>query len=139
MQLPLPEGIDPVRIASAVLPIKDVDGLHPQSAGLLLKNEPCLHSCTAEGCIYILEQHGVEIEGARAVVIGRSEIVGKPVSLLLMHRNATVTVCHSRTRDLASVVREADIAIAAAPWPASASGHWRWRTATGDGRRRRGA
>ena len=124
VQLPLPEGIDPVRIASAVLPVKDVDGLHPQSAGLLLKNEPCLHPCTAEGCIYILEQHGVEIEGARAVVIGRSEIVGKPVSLLLMHRNATVTVCHSRTRDLASVVREADIAIAAVGVPKLVKGDW---------------
>ncbi len=124
VQLPLPEGIDPVRIAAAVLPVKDVDGLHPQSAGLLLKNEPCLHPCTAEGCIYILDQHGVEIEGARAVVIGRSEIVGKPVSLLLMHRNATVTVCHSRTRDLASVVREADIAIAAVGVPKLVKGDW---------------
>ena len=84
----------------------------------------CLHPCTPEGCLFILDRHGIEIEGAEAVVIGRSEIVGKPVSLLLLHRHATVTMCHSRTRDLASVVRGADIVIAAVGVPKLVKGEW---------------
>ncbi len=124
VQLPLPPAIDPAVVAAAIRPEKDVDGLHPESAGLLLKNEPCLHPCTPEGCLFILDRHGFEIEGAEAVVIGRSEIVGKPVSLLLLHRHATVTMCHSRTRDLASVVRGADIVIAAVGVPKLVKGEW---------------
>jgi methylenetetrahydrofolate dehydrogenase (NADP+)/methenyltetrahydrofolate cyclohydrolase len=124
VQLPLPEGIDAARVAAAVRPEKDVDGLHPASAGLLMKNAPGLHPCTAEGCIYILDQHGVQLEGARVVVIGRSEIVGKPLALLLLHRHATVTLCHSRTRDLPGVAREADILIAAVGVPRMVKGDW---------------
>ncbi len=124
VQLPLPEAIDPAIVAASIRPEKDVDGLHPQNAGLLLKNEPCLHPCTPEGCLFVLDQHGIEIKGAEAVVIGRSEIVGKPLSLLLLHRHATVTICHSRTRDLASVVRRADIVVAAVGVPKLVKGDW---------------
>ncbi len=124
VQLPLPEGINPAVVAASVQPEKDVDGLHPTNAGLLLKNEPCLVPCTPLGCLFVLDRHSVPIEGADAVVIGRSEIVGKPVSLLLLHRHATVTLCHSRTRDLASVVRRADIVIAAVGVPKLVQGDW---------------
>ncbi|MEE9281107.1 MAG: bifunctional 5,10-methylenetetrahydrofolate dehydrogenase/5,10-methenyltetrahydrofolate cyclohydrolase [Myxococcota bacterium] len=124
VQLPLPDAIDPAVVVAAILPEKDVDGLHPQNAGLLLKNEPCLHPCTPEGILFVLDRHGIEIEGAGAVVIGRSEIVGKPVSLLLLHRHATVTMCHSRTRDLGAVVRRADIVVAAVGVPRLVKGDW---------------
>ena len=100
VQLPLPAGIDAARVALAIDPEKDVDGLHPINAGRLVANERALVSCTPLGCIYVLDRFNVPIEGANAVVIGRSNIVGKPVALLLLHRNATVTICHSRTRDL---------------------------------------
>jgi methylenetetrahydrofolate dehydrogenase (NADP+)/methenyltetrahydrofolate cyclohydrolase len=113
VQLPLPEEISPARVAAAIDPGKDVDGLHPRNAGLLLAGEPGLYPCTPLGCLEILDRNGVEIKGANAVVIGRSAIVGKPVALLLLHRHATVTLCHSRTRDLPSIVRQADILIAA--------------------------
>jgi methylenetetrahydrofolate dehydrogenase (NADP+)/methenyltetrahydrofolate cyclohydrolase len=113
VQLPLPPGIRPEAVAEAVDPAKDVDGLHPLNSGRLLQGVPGLYPCTPLGIIEILDRHEIPIEGARAVVLGRSEIVGKPVSLLLLHRHATVTVCHSRTRDLASVCREADILVAA--------------------------
>ena len=124
VQLPLPEGTSPANVATSIRPEKDVDGLHPTNAGLLLKNEPCLAPCTPLGCVFVLDQHSIPIEGAEAVVIGRSEIVGKPLSMLLLHRNATVTVCHSRTRDLASVVRRADIVIAAVGVPRLVKGDW---------------
>ncbi len=124
VQLPLPEGINPAVVAASIQPEKDVDGLHPTNAGLLLKNEPCLAPCTPLGCLLVLDRHSIAIEGAEAVVIGRSEIVGKPVSLLLLHRHATVTLCHSRTRDLASVVRRADIVIAAVGVPRLVQGDW---------------
>ncbi len=124
VQLPLPKGINPAVVAASIQPEKDVDGLHPRNAGLLLKNEPCLVPCTPLGCLFVLDRHSVPIEAADAVVIGRSEIVGKPVSLLLLHRHATVTLCHSRTRDLASVVRRADIVIAAVGVPKLVKGDW---------------
>jgi methylenetetrahydrofolate dehydrogenase (NADP+)/methenyltetrahydrofolate cyclohydrolase len=113
VQLPLPDGVDPDVVAQAIDPAKDVDGLHPFNSGLLMANKPGLYPCTPLGILEVLDRHGVKLEGTRAVVIGRSAIVGKPVSLLLLHRNATVTVCHSRTRDLAAVCREADVLIAA--------------------------
>jgi len=124
VQLPLPNGIDAARISLALDPAKDVDGLHPISAGRLLANESGFAPCTPLGCIYILDHHRVPIEGANAVVIGRSEIVGKPVSLLLLHRNATVTICHSRTRDLPEIVRRADILVAALGKPKFVQGDW---------------
>jgi len=124
VQLPLPNGIDAAKIALALDPAKDVDGLHPTSAGRLLANKSGFAPCTPLGCLYILDHHRVPIEGANAVVIGRSEIVGKPVALLLLHRNATVTICHSRTRDLADVVRRADILVAALGKPRFVQGDW---------------
>ena len=113
IQLPLPKQIDAALVLNAVDPAKDVDGFHPVNVGRLLLNEPGLRPCTPAGIIELLERHKIQIEGARVVVMGRSRIVGLPVALLLLHRNATVTICHSRTRDLAAVAREADILVAA--------------------------
>ncbi len=124
VQLPLPDAIDPKKVAEAVAPEKDVDGLHPFNVGKLVANEPGPCPGTPTGCIQILERNGIQIEGARAVVIGRSEIVGKPLALMLLHRNATVTICHSRTRDLADVAREADILVAAVGQPRMVKGDW---------------
>jgi methylenetetrahydrofolate dehydrogenase (NADP+) / methenyltetrahydrofolate cyclohydrolase len=113
IQLPLPKQIDAALVLNAVDPAKDVDGFHPMNVGRLLLNEPGLRPCTPAGIIELLERHKIQIEGARVVVMGRSRIVGLPVALLLLHSNATVTICHSRTRDLAAVAREADILVAA--------------------------
>jgi methylenetetrahydrofolate dehydrogenase (NADP+)/methenyltetrahydrofolate cyclohydrolase len=113
VQLPLPRAVRPNVIAAAIDPAKDVDGLHPLNAGRLLAGEPALAPCTPLGILEILDRHGVALEGARAVVLGRSLIVGKPVALLLLQRNATVTMAHSRTRDLPDLVREADVLVAA--------------------------
>lgn len=113
IQLPLPKHIDAAVVLNAVDPAKDVDGFHPVNIGKLLLNEPGLRPCTPAGIIELLERHRIQIEGARVVVIGRSRIVGLPVALLFLHRNATVTICHSRTRDLPAVAREADILVAA--------------------------
>jgi methylenetetrahydrofolate dehydrogenase (NADP+)/methenyltetrahydrofolate cyclohydrolase len=113
VQLPLPDAVDPDAVALAVDPAKDVDGLHPLNSGLLLASRPGLYPCTPMGILEVLDRHGVKLEGKRAVVIGRSAIVGKPVALLLLHRHATVTVCHSRTQDLPGVCREADVLVAA--------------------------
>jgi methylenetetrahydrofolate dehydrogenase (NADP+)/methenyltetrahydrofolate cyclohydrolase len=124
VQLPLPDHLDPARIAFALDPEKDVDGLHPVNSGRLLANEPGFVPCTPLGCLYMLDRHQVPIEGANAVVIGRSEIVGKPVALLLLHRNATVTICHSRTRDLPEIARRADILVAAVGRPEMVKGDW---------------
>lgn len=124
VQTPLPRAIDPAHVAQAVAPRKDVDGLHPESAGRLMANRPGLYPCTPVGCLEILDRYGVRLEGAHAVVIGRSEIVGKPVALLLLHRNATVTLCHSRTRDLPGHVRQADVVVAALGKPAFVRGDW---------------
>jgi methylenetetrahydrofolate dehydrogenase (NADP+)/methenyltetrahydrofolate cyclohydrolase len=113
VQLPLPPQVDSKRILEAMAPEKDVDGLHPVSLGRLVSGRPGLVACTPAGCMEILRRSGVKIEGARAAVMGRSDIVGKPMALLLMHANATVTICHSKTRNLPEVVHEADIVVAA--------------------------
>ena len=113
VQLPLPPQIDSKVILTAVEPAKDVDGFHPISVGLLVAGRPGLVPCTPAGIMEILHRSQIPIKGARAVVMGRSDIVGKPVAILLMHEHATVTICHSRTRDLPGVGREADILVAA--------------------------
>ncbi len=113
LQLPVPEGLDGAELTELIDPDKDVDGLTPVSVGRLVKNAPGLRPCTPVGVIELLDTYEVELEGAEAVVVGRSDLVGKPVSLLLLHRNATVTMCHSRTRDLATVCSRADVLIAA--------------------------
>jgi methylenetetrahydrofolate dehydrogenase (NADP+)/methenyltetrahydrofolate cyclohydrolase len=113
VQLPLPPQVNQQEILEAVDPAKDVDGFHPYNVGLLVANRPGLRPCTPAGVMEILRRAGVEIKGVRAVIIGRSDIVGKPLALLLMHQHATVTVCHSRTRDLPAVARTADILVAA--------------------------
>ncbi len=124
VQLPLPKDVRPNAVAERVDPAKDVDGLHPLSAGRLLLGEPCLKPCTPLGILEILERYGVELEGAHAVVIGRSAIVGKPVSLLLQRKNATVTMCHSRTRNLREVCRSADVLVAAVGSPRLVKRDW---------------
>jgi methylenetetrahydrofolate dehydrogenase (NADP+) / methenyltetrahydrofolate cyclohydrolase len=113
VQLPLPPQVDTKRILEAVDPAKDVDGFHPVNLGRLVSGRAGLVACTPAGCMEILRRSGIPIEGADAVVVGRSDIVGKPMALLLMHANATVTICHSKTRDLPGAVRRADIVIAA--------------------------
>ncbi len=112
-QLPLPDQIDEDRIIRSIAPIKDVDGFHPFSAGHLLQGSPTFVAATPAGIMEILREYEVELIGARAVVVGRSNIVGKPMALLLLAEHATVTICHSRTRDLGDVVREADVVVAA--------------------------
>jgi len=124
VQLPLPDAVRPQAVAEAIDPAKDVDGLHPENGGRLLAGMPGLVPCTPLGILAILDRHEVPLEGARAVVIGRSDIVGKPVALLLLQRNATVTLCHSRTRDLAGTVREADVVVAAAGRARMVRGDW---------------
>ena len=113
VQLPLPPQVDSKRVLEAVDPAKDVDGFHPVNLGRLVSGRPGLVACTPAGCMEILRRGQIVIEGANAVVLGRSDIVGKPMALLLMHGNATVTICHSKTRDLPEMVRRADIVVAA--------------------------
>ena len=113
VQLPLPKHIDAKKVIDAISPAKDVDGFHPTNVGLLHMGRPTLAPCTPAGVIRLIESTGVAIEGKHAVVIGRSDIVGKPMGALLLQRNATVTICHSKTRDLASVARQGDILVAA--------------------------
>ncbi|MGZ8687628.1 MAG: bifunctional 5,10-methylenetetrahydrofolate dehydrogenase/5,10-methenyltetrahydrofolate cyclohydrolase [Gaiellaceae bacterium] len=117
VQLPLPEQIDEGRIVRAVDPVKDVDGFHPINAGLLLAGTPGHVPGTPLGVLELLDAYEVELKGANAVVIGRSDIVGKPAALLLLHRHATVTICHSRTRDLAAETARADVLVAAVGVP----------------------
>lgn len=124
VQLPLPKQISPEVIAEAIDPAKDADALHPLNFGRLLLGTAKLISCTPLGVMAILERHGVQITGAHAVVIGRSNIVGKPISILLQQQNATVTMCHSRTKDLAAVCRSADILVAAAGSPRMVKADW---------------
>jgi methylenetetrahydrofolate dehydrogenase (NADP+)/methenyltetrahydrofolate cyclohydrolase len=124
VQLPLPKPLEAAPVIQAIDPAKDVDGLHPENAGRLLAGLPGLRPCTPLGILEVLDRHGVALAGASAVVIGRSVLVGKPVALLLLERNATVTICHSRTRDLAAVVREADVVVAAAGTPGLVKGDW---------------
>ncbi|KPJ69701.1 5,10-methylene-tetrahydrofolate cyclohydrolase [candidate division WOR-1 bacterium DG_54_3] len=118
VQLPLPKELDTVKILNEILPEKDVDGLHPLNMGKLLKGEgPLFIPCTPQGIIELILSTGTEIKGKEAVVVGRSNIVGKPVSILLLERHATLTICHSRTRDLGEVTRRADILVAAVGSP----------------------
>lgn len=117
VQLPLPKTISKENVIQAIHPLKDVDGLHPENAGRLISDQPRLVPCTPAGVIEMLKFYQIEMEGKRAVVLGRSEIVGKPMALLLLRQNATVTICHSKTQDLPSVTREADILIAAVGRP----------------------
>jgi methylenetetrahydrofolate dehydrogenase (NADP+) / methenyltetrahydrofolate cyclohydrolase len=114
IQLPLPEGLDPMPLISRITPAKDVDGLSPESAGRLAVGLPSLLPCTPHGIIQLLKRNGVELAGREAVVVGRSNLVGKPLAQLLLRENATVTVCHSRTRDLPEVTRRADVLFVAA-------------------------
>ncbi|MGZ5431461.1 MAG: bifunctional 5,10-methylenetetrahydrofolate dehydrogenase/5,10-methenyltetrahydrofolate cyclohydrolase [Thermoanaerobaculia bacterium] len=113
VQLPLPKQIDSRKVIDAISPAKDVDGFHPVSVGMLHLGRPTLVPCTPAGVIRLLDSTGEPIEGSSAVIIGRSDIVGKPMSALLLQRHATVTICHSRTRDLPGVARQADILVAA--------------------------
>ena len=117
VQLPLPDGIDEAKVIRAVDPVKDVDGFHPLNAGQLYLGDPGHVGGTPLGVIALLEEYEVELEGADAVVVGRSDIVGKPVAHLLLQRHATVTICHSRTRDLAAEVGRADVLVAAVGIP----------------------
>ena len=118
VQLPLPPQIDSRRVLEAVDPAKDVDGFHPMNVGRLVAGRPGLVACTPAGIMEILRRSQIPVAGARAVVVGRSDIVGKPMAMLLLHQHATVTICHSRTRDLPAVAREADILVAAIGRPA---------------------
>ncbi len=109
VQLPLPKHIDNKAILEAVSPLKDADGFHPYNFGRLLEGHPVFEACTPKGVIKMIESVGVTIEGKRAIVLGRSNIVGKPLALMLLQRNATVTICHSKTKDLPAVCREAEL------------------------------
>ncbi len=113
VQLPLPKHIDEQKVINTIAPEKDVDGFHPANVARLWLNEPCVYPCTPKGIIVLLEKIGVELTGKRAVVIGRSNIVGKPVAKMLLDRNCTVTIAHSRTQNLPALCREADILVAA--------------------------
>ena len=113
IQLPLPAQVDAKALLDAVAPDKDVDGFHPVNAGRLQAGRPALAPCTPAGVIEILKRSNIPIAGRHAVVVGRSDIVGKPAAMLLLHHNATVTICHSKTRDLAEITRQADILVAA--------------------------
>jgi methylenetetrahydrofolate dehydrogenase (NADP+)/methenyltetrahydrofolate cyclohydrolase len=124
VQLPLPTGLDARAVIETIPPHKDVDGLHPVNQGRLLAGLPGLRSCTPLGVMRLLDEVGVELVGARAVVVGRSVLVGKPMALLLLERHATVTMCHSRTRDLAEEIGRADVVVAAAGQPGLVRGAW---------------
>src|SRR5918998_1324775 len=124
LQLPPPPHIDGGALTETIDPVKDVDGLTPISAGLLAKGRPGLRPCTPAGVMELLRRHDVALEGAEAVVVGRSDLVGKPLSALLLAANATFTTCHSRTRDLAAVCRRADVLVAAVGRPEFVQGDW---------------
>lgn len=117
VQLPLPRHIDEDKVIAAISPDKDVDGFHPTNVARLWLNQECILPCTPKGILVMLDRAGIELSGKRAVVVGRSNIVGKPVAKLLLDRNCTVTIAHSRTRNLAEVCREADILVAAVGRP----------------------
>jgi methylenetetrahydrofolate dehydrogenase (NADP+) / methenyltetrahydrofolate cyclohydrolase len=124
LQLPTPPQIDGGAMSELIRPEKDVDGLTPISAGLLAKGRPGLRPCTPAGVMELLRRHEVALEGAEAVVVGRSDLVGKPLSALLLAAHATVTICHSRTHDLAEVCRRADVLVAAVGRPRLVQGDW---------------
>jgi methylenetetrahydrofolate dehydrogenase (NADP+) / methenyltetrahydrofolate cyclohydrolase len=117
LQLPVPDQLDGPALTALIDPAKDVDGLTPISAGHLAQGQPGLRPCTPAGVIELLDRHDVELEGAEAVVVGRSILVGRPLAMLLLERHATVTICHSRTRDLAAVCARADVLVAAVGVP----------------------
>jgi methylenetetrahydrofolate dehydrogenase (NADP+)/methenyltetrahydrofolate cyclohydrolase len=124
LQLPTPPQVDGPALTALIPPGKDVDGLTPVSAGLLAQGRPGLRPCTPSGVMELLRRHDVALEGAEAVVVGRSDLVGRPLAALLLAANATVTVCHSRTRDLAEVCRRADVLVAAVGRPRMVHGDW---------------
>jgi methylenetetrahydrofolate dehydrogenase (NADP+)/methenyltetrahydrofolate cyclohydrolase len=124
VQLPLPKGIASDAVIEAIPPAKDADGLHPANQGRLMAGQPGLRPCTPLGVMRLLDETGVALQGARAVVVGRSVLVGKPLALLLLERHATVTLCHSRTRDLAGEVARADVVVAAAGQAGLVRGEW---------------
>ncbi len=126
VQLPLPAGLDEERVLREIKLEKDVDGFHPMNIGRLAQKgrEPLFIPCTPFGCMVLMEETGIKLDGANAVVLGRSNIVGMPVALLLVRANATVTICHSRTRNLADVVRSADVLVAAIGKPEMVRGDW---------------
>jgi len=122
LQLPLPKGLDETSALAAISPEKDVDGLHPTNLGRLLAGEPGFVPCTPAGCIEILDHYGAKLEGAETVIVGRSRLVGKPLGQLMLGRNATVTMCHTRTRDLREHTRRADVLCVAAGRPRMITG-----------------
>lgn len=124
VQLPLPKPLQKFDVMEVLAPEKDVDGMHPLNLGKLLSGRPCFRSCTPFGVMKLLEEIGCELEGKKAVVIGRSVIVGKPMGMMLLEKNATVTYCHSRTRELADQVRQADVVVAAVGIPQFVKGDW---------------
>ena len=124
VQLPLPAGLDAKRALLGIDPGKDVDGLHPVNQGLLLGGQKGLRPCTPSACISMLKAYGIPLKGQRAVVLGRSEIVGKPISLMLLEEHATVTMAHSRTVDLPGLCRQADLLVAAVGRPGLVEGSW---------------
>lgn len=124
VQLPVPRHINPDRVTDNINPAKDVDGFLPMSLGNLMSDRPGLVACTPAGCMRLIDSTGTELKGKRVVVVGRSIIVGKPMALLLLQRHATVTICHSRTEDLADRVREADVVVAAVGRAKMIRGNW---------------
>jgi len=124
VQMPLPPQADSKQVLLAIDPLKDVDGFHPYNVGNLVAGNPGPRACTPAGIMELLRRNGIEIEGRRAVVVGRSDIVGKPMAMLLLHAHATVTICHSKTPDLAAVCREADLLVAAIGRPALIRGNF---------------
>lgn len=124
VQLPLPKTLNEAKILQAVAPEKDVDGFHPVNQGYLLAGLPGPRPCTPLGLIAMLDEIGYELKGQAAVIVGRSQIVGKPAALLFLERHATVTICHSRTKDLAGQVQRADVVVAAIGRPKMIAGHW---------------
>jgi methylenetetrahydrofolate dehydrogenase (NADP+)/methenyltetrahydrofolate cyclohydrolase len=124
VQLPLPGHIDESKVLETISPAKDVDGFHPYNVGRLVTGNPLFQPCTPYGIMKMLEQTGVDLKGKEVVVVGRSNIVGKPVALMCLAEHATVTICHSRTKDLAEQVRRADVVIAAVGRPEMVKGDW---------------
>jgi methylenetetrahydrofolate dehydrogenase (NADP+)/methenyltetrahydrofolate cyclohydrolase len=124
VQLPLPPQINADRVLEAISPAKDVDGFHPYNVGRLVTGKPTFQPCTPYGVMVMLQEAGVDLTGKEVVVVGRSNIVGKPVALMCLQRNATVTICHSKTRDLPARVKAADVVIAAVGVPEMIKGEW---------------
>ncbi|MFM7735885.1 MAG: bifunctional methylenetetrahydrofolate dehydrogenase/methenyltetrahydrofolate cyclohydrolase FolD [Alphaproteobacteria bacterium] len=124
VQLPLPAGLDANEVIDRIDPAKDVDGLHPTSQGRLMAGSPGLRPCTPSGVMRLVDETGVDPKGLHAVVVGRSLLVGKPVALMLLERHATVTICHTRTRELAAEVARGDVVVAAAGKPGAVRGDW---------------